>query len=530
MRKSLQIFLSFLVVALGQPGWVGALGPLAAVGGYALFWDAMLRVERRRLWIAAAWFCAVSAVQLSWMATTQYMGPLIVAVYAGLALLWGLQFAALSRGVRRDLSLLQIGALAGLWVWMEWMRIHILSGYSWNPVGLALVGTQQALQFVSVWGVYGLSFWVIATNLLFLAKRYRWAVGVALVPYLFGAVSEPLLRRAFPPQGEMRTLLVQTSLRPEEKDFYIPHSGTFVMPKQQWTRILGLIEEGKQGPLDLIVLPEAAVPFGAHEPLYTEEQVREVWRRMVGPQALNRLPPSVEPFARESGGQSRVSNAYWAQSLANYYNVEVIAGLDDIERHRKVNAAFHFRPGGVQAPRYEKRVLVPVGEYVPLKGWGPIARFIAREFQIDSSFEPGSEAKVFRGARTYGISICYEETFSHLVRESVTGGADVLINVTNDVWFPDSKLPQQHFEHARLRAVELGRSLVRACNTGVTAVVDPFGRTVAQLAGSGAGSLLVAVPIQVVPTLYLLWGNGAILGLSALAMAIAAIVRNRTVG
>lgn len=527
MRKIGQLLVSFLIVAFGQPGWVGWLGPLAALGGYALFWDALLSLERSRFAIAAVWFCAVSAVQLSWMASTEYMGPLIVLVYAGLSLLWGLQFAWLSQGVRRSMSLLQVGALAGFWVWMEWVRIHILSGYSWNPVGLALAGTPQSLQFASLWGVYGLSFWVMATNLLVVARRMRWAIGFALVPYLFGAVWEPTMRSLAPVQKTIAALLVQTSLRPEEKDFYVPHSGTFVLPKQQWTRILNLIEEKKSGPLDLIVLPEAAVPFGAHEPLYTHDQVREVWRRLVGPHALIKLPAPVAPFAREEGGQWRVSNAYWAQCLANYYGVEVIAGLDDIEVGKKVNGAFLFRPGEHTAPRYEKRVLVPVGEYVPLRGWGPIARFIAREFQIESSFEAGSESKVFQGAHVYGISICYEETFAHLVRESVEKGAELLVNVTNDVWFPDSRLPRQHFEHARLRAVELGRSLVRSCNTGVTAVIDPFGRTVAELKSSAAGILEVNVPVQTVPTLYAFWGNGAILALSALAIAIA---RNRSVG
>src|SRR5690606_27562937 len=92
-------------------------------------------------------------------------------------------------------------------------------------------------------------------------------------------------------------------------------------------------------------------------------------------------------------------------------------------------------------------------------------------------FTPGTKAQVIEHPKVkVGVCICYEETFGNLMRENKQLGASLLVNLTSDVWYPNSSLPWQHFDHARLRTVEMGLPLVRACNTSVTASLDSLGR------------------------------------------------------
>ena len=123
---------------------------------------------------------------------------------------------------------------------------------------------------------------------------------------------------------------------------------------------------------------------------------------------------------------------------------------------------------------------------------------------------------------TFSPSICYEETFSDIVREGKTLGAHMLVNLTSDAWYPSSTLPLQHFEHARLRTVENGVPLIRACNNGITGAIDSYGRTIGIYGGDHPeevewtqGAIVVDVPLQNHWTLYSHTGDKLIAGVSA---------------
>ena len=212
-----------------------------------------------------------------------------------------------------------------------------------------------------------------------------------------------------------------------------------------------------------------------------------------------------------------VTNAYIAQAMANHYKADVISGFDDRDGDRKYNAAFHFRPMEQAPERYEKRILVPVGEYVPFPNIRWLALFLSEQFGIGDSFDAGTDAKVFTSSLPIGVSICLEETYSSLIRDLRLKGARLFVNITNDVWFPRSRLPVQHFQHGRIRAAENGVYLLRACNTGVTGGIDCFGRAIATLAPSESerGVLYLTFPLKSFQTLYTWWGDGAILILSS---------------
>src|SRR3990167_5200265 len=146
--------------------------------------------------------------------------------------------------------------------------------------------------------------------------------------------------------------------------------------------------------------------------------------------------------------------------------------------------------------------------------------FQLASFGVYSSFDPGKESKIFHSHVPIGISICLEETFGHLIRRCRLLGAELFVNITNDVWFPHSKLPEQHFHHGRVRSVENGVPILRSCNTGITGAIDCFGRVVKVLPKSETQvyAMHLTLPMQSYRTLYSLWGDAGILTISSLGM------------
>jgi len=517
------VLISFFGVAMAQNAWIGWLGPFAAAAGYALFWQAVSGTSpKQRFWTGFVWFFSVQAFQLSWMATTEYMGLGIIAVYLALAIGLGIQFGFLSWliGPLQSLSILRCLALAGIWVLLEWIRLYVCTGFTWNPVGLALAACPYSLQTASLFGIFGLSFWVIFVNLVGLKAYFLrsfpvyagWAL-CAVAPYVFGIIQYSTTAQD---NRSLSVLLVQTALVPEQRDYDPKFPDRFIDPLEQWDRILGIIENTKAQNVDLIVLPEGAVPFNAYQCAYPLVDVERVWTDHFGLVSDNDFPTSGKE-ADYKGSLKRVSNAFWARALANHFQCDVVMGMNDWEPDsgKHFNAAFHFSPRGESASRVEKRILVPVGEYVPFKNWDWVAQFLSKQFGIGDSFDPGNEAKVFSGRVLMGVSICYEETFSEVIRHLRMNNAQLFINISNDVWFPHSRLAKQHFNHGVVRVVENGVPLIRACNTGITCGVDCFGNVLAQYPEDQAGALVLEVPLRSFRTLYSIIGDRAILILSA---------------
>jgi apolipoprotein N-acyltransferase len=221
----------------------------------------------------------------------------------------------------------------------------------------------------------------------------------------------------------------------------------------------------------LIVWPEASMPF-----LFEEDPMRAAM---------------VRQLARDSGAF-------------------MLVGGDQVERQRTpntkdrwFNSAFLLRPDGGVAGTYKKMQLVPFGEYVPFAHIftfaGPIVEsvdnFSAGERVDLLRFNGGMEASAASASSASASSgtnghtapsvalttaICYEAVFPYLARDAVRAGSQLLTTITNDAWYGTSSAPFQHFEQASMRAIEQGRYLVRSANTGISGVVDPYGRVLAR--------------------------------------------------
>lgn len=169
------------------------------------------------------------------------------------------------------------------------------------------------------------------------------------------------------------------------------------------------------------------------------------------------------------------------RTIARDARIPILVGSDEIERGVPVkyyNSAYLVRPDGSTGGVYRKIHLVPFGEYVPLKR---ALFFAAPLVEAVSDFSPGESAVLLPvDGHRLSTAICYEIVYPDLVRRFVAAGSELLTTITNDAWFGETSAPYQHFAQASMRAVENGRYLVRAANTGISGIVDPYGRVAAQ--------------------------------------------------
>ena len=210
-------------------------------------------------------------------------------------------------------------------------------------------------------------------------------------------------------------------------------------------------------------------------------------------------PESSTPFYFEhdlvrGGAIRRLATEANATLLIGSDQVEPIrpAGAPDGVKQRYYNAAFLVKPDGTIGAVYRKMHLVPFGEYVPLQSLlffaGPIIGAVA-DF---APFSAGTEPVLLPvGSHQASTAICYEVIYPDLIRRSVLDGSELLTTITNDAWYGRSSAAYQHWDQASMRAIEEGRYLARAANTGISGFVDPYGRIM-----TNAGLFEPAVLVQ----------------------------------
>lgn len=288
-------------------------------------------------------------------------------------------------------------------------------------------------------------------------RRPRWAIvalGVSLVPLAFAGGTARIraieATLAAAPSGRVGLVQANLGILAKARD---REQG--VRRHVELTRAL----EATHGPLDLVVWSETSVMT----PLPERDAERELAVR-VGAQVRSPVIAGAV-LVREGGAGAR----------ASLLNSAVMVGRDP-----------------TQHGRYDKRTLLPFTEYLPLERWlSALRRWSPRT----GRFVPGDRRPPLQlGDRGLTVFICYEDVLPEAVREGVVPGVtDVLVNLTNDAWFGDTAEPWQHLALAKLRAIEHGRYLIRATNSGVSAVVDPAGRVVASAAPFGEATAVADI-------------------------------------
>lgn len=514
--------ISWFVVAFGQPAWLPMLSPAASFVGYALFFLTFLYWEdkKTRFLSAFIWFSAVQSIYLSWLTATAYQGLYILAVYAMMVIFFGLQFGALSLVFPKklnEITFFQVIAISAFWVLIEWSRLFFLCGFALSFSGIALTSYLVTMQLASVCGILGLSFFVMTINLFslkaFIQERksnYFITLFFIFFIYTFGGVHLFFHQHQLTKSKNCHAVLVQPGLTPGQKHFLPGKESEYVSPLTQWESIIAFLSQSPQGNLDLIVLPEGVVSYGAYNAIYPKEEVYHILKKYWGRDGALTI---LKDFPLDY-----LSNTTWAHAIATHYQCDVVAGFDDIDLadNHLYNAAFYFEPN-TQHPsfRYEKKILVPGGEYLPAL----IPQSLLAKYGSFHFFTPGPGAKVWGKSLKISPSICYEECFGDFIRDGRKLDAELFVNLTNDNWFYGSRLPMQHFYYARLRAVENGVPLLRACNTGISAAIDSLGKIHTDLKEpegsieSFSGALLVDLPLYRYNTIYTLCGDRLIVSL-----------------
>jgi apolipoprotein N-acyltransferase len=336
------------------------------------------------------------------------------------------------------------------WVATEYLRGYFLTGFPWVPLGNSQVTVLPVAQVASVLGVYGLSALVAYINatlafaLVTSGTRRAMAVASAVVVLIviggWGAwrIADGSLTREGTP---IRVGLVQGNIAQEDK-WNPAHA------RRIFTTYLAMTRDVVRRGAQYVIWPESSTPFTFEDPLANPE----------GDAVLRQL-------ARE-------------------VRVPVLVGSDQVVRRQPVqsselyNAAFQLDTEGRTIAVYRKIHLVPFGEFFPFQRWIAFAAPLVQRFV---PFSAGTGPVILPvGSHRASTAICYEVVFPSLARDAVAAGSELLTTITNDGWYGRSSAPYQHWEMASMRAIEQGRYLARAANTGISGIVDPYGRVLAQ--------------------------------------------------
>lgn len=424
----------------GDQGWLafGALVPLlVAVKGVTWRHAAIIGgIGGLTFWL----------ITLSWVVPTmvRYGGlpwPLASVILLGLAgylALYSAAFCAFLSQYQVRSGALYVVMAASLWVALEFLRTFLFTGFPWNLLGYSQYRSQTVNQIAAVTGVYGVSFVVMAVNAALARAILAWGTWRRLFPALGTAGLIVLITVGYSRLGRpskadapsIPVVLVQGNISQDVK----------WDPSWQDTTLgiyRDLTRAAVRNQSRLVVWPETAIPF----------------------------------FFRDDPRGAEV------EALAHRAGSHLLVGAPDRRAGQLRNTAFLLGPGGQTLGRYDKRHLVPFGEYVPLKEFLSFADALAGGAIGD--FTPGQAATVFSAPfGRFGVVICYEAIFPGEVREFFLGGADFLVNITNDAWFGRSAAPRQHLAMAVFRAIENRAYLIRAANTGISAIVAPDGEIV----------------------------------------------------
>ena len=430
---------------------------------------------------------------ISWIAESFYVDserfgalaiPVVAGLSAGLAIfpaIAAMLFATIMQ--RRAVGGITAALLlATCWVAAEWLRGHVLTGFPWNLAAYALVEHAPLRQPAAWVGSYGLSFVTVFISILpgvlIAAAPNTRASVLALfafaVAVIWGAGALRLNQDVPPTDIALR--IVQGNVPQVEK--WAPGSRERTLEKY-----LGLSTQ--PGRFDLLLWPETAFPGFLDEDALARKRLSTVLPD--GRILLTGVPDRVE---RDGG--------------TRYFNtVQVYDGSGEI------------------LTGYAKHHLVPFGEYVPLSGWLPIERLT--EGLGDFTPGPGPRTLAIPGAPLVAVAICYEIIFPGQVVDDLFR-PDWIFNATNDAWFGTSIGPEQHLASTRMRAVEEGLPVVRAANTGISAVIDARGEIVARLDTGRTGVINERLPTALAPTPYARFGEwtslALICGIWALAFTV----------
>lgn len=360
-----------------------------------------------------------------------------------------------------------------LWISFEYLITHVMTGFPWGLLGYSQYKNPYFIQLAAVTGVYGLSLVLILfqTSFLYSIKsKKRWpffsALALVAVIHLGGFISYKTIT---PQENSFRAAAIQGNVSADTDFSLLSDQDILKLFNHHLELSRQAVTQGSQ----LVIWPELSVPFCfSCEYSYFPDLSRRL------------------------------------SDFAYNNNTTILLGTNEIKasqgKYLYFNAASSLSSGR-NLKFYFKRHLVPFGEYTPYKF---IFSFISNFTHAIGELTPGKELILHEhNGVPFGCPICYEIIFPDLVRRFVKNGAEFLVTITNDAWYGNSSAPYQHFAMAVLRAVENRRFVVRAATTGISGIIDPFGRVMSRSQLNTAVFLSGQITPSRSLTLYTRWGD-----------------------
>lgn len=409
-----------------------------------------------------------------------WQAPFAVAFLAtGLGLFWGAAgWTYQLIRPRRDFRALTFAAVFALF---EWLRGHILTGLPWNPLGAIWRAGGAISQSASLFGVYGLTFVTlvifssIALAVLPDRRGRRRFIAPTLGLVLFGSAfvfGSARLAYGLPPAHGLRVRIVQANV-PQANKWTLE---AFKDILDRYTRLTA--QAAKRRP-DVVIWSETAIPS-----LISDYMAPGTWTR-------SEVEASLAPGQALILGADREEDT--ASGRKDYNSLIVL--------RRQIG-------GLTPLAIYDKHHLVPFGEYFPVE---PLAEAtgLKRLVHVGDGFTPGPPSEVQRpvGLPPFAPMICYESLFPGAISDHGLRAAWI-VNVSNDAWFGRTSGPWQHLNLASFRAIETGLPMVRSTPTGISALIDPYGRTVDELGQGVQGVIDADLPPPAPATVYYIAGEG----------------------
>ncbi len=368
---------------------------------------------------------------------------------------------------------LWVFGLPGTWVALEFIRAHVLTGFPWANLGYTQTPWNLVIQFADITGVYGVSWLLVLASTVMAA--FVMGRGRALYPVVFTvclalALGYGSWRRAAVDEWQSKISPWPVAVIQGNIDQSVKWDPDFQqMTLERYDTLSREAMEHQPQPR-LLVWPETAVPFF---------------------------------YGLDENLTAQVNQTFSAVGKPVLFGVPSLIFVDGEAKLQ--NSALLVRHDGTLLGSYAKQHLVPFGEYVPYQN---VLFFVNRLVHAAGDFVPGRGPSLMKhDGHALGVLICYEGIFPRLARAATRGGADILVNITNDAWYGDTGAPYQHMEMSLWRAVEFRVPLVRAANTGVSVIVDAKGQILGRIPLNETGQLVAEIhPLQKM-TLYERWGD-----------------------
>lgn len=478
------------------------LWPLTCLGLIPLLWQCWTKEPGRAAALGYVFALALGVTQIHWLLVVmtvygQVAWPLAVFALLLLAAIVGLYVAAFAyiTALLKRAGISPLIAAPIVWTGLEWLRAMALTGFPWLPLGNGLIGGLPLLQSAELWGVHGLSFWVVLINALLArvalgvwqARRMRGrefvALGVAGIiisgGWLWGQARLDQVRAQAKDAPKLMCTVVQANIS-------LHDLWQRKLRESNLQRYIGLTKKAAEGIAQrpwLVIWSESSTPF------YLMHEAKDT---------------------RPVMDTARATHAY------------IITGtLGSVERGGKyhpTNRSWMIGPDGRSAGWYDKVHLVPFGEYVPLE---EIFFFVRAVAITGDNFIPGKQGDTLDMAGVkLGPLICYESIFPELALAQTRQGAQLLVNQTNDSWYGRTVASAQHMSHLILRSVENRRAAARSANTGISGFILPDGSVTNELGLMTQGIASRELPLMKGLTIYT--RTGEILGPVCLVIALIA--------